>query len=100
MYVFRGLNPEEPVQSNGHLCSFSDLCIKSVLLDDVFRAPEQPVKEQVLMFDTKSLRDTRELLASTPLQEAYQFVHDNPHPRLWRLIAEAVRVCFRLHPDF
>ena len=29
MYVFRGLNPEEPVQSNGYLCSFSDLCIKS-----------------------------------------------------------------------
>ncbi len=33
MYVFRGLHPEEPVQSSGYLCAFSDLCIKAVLLD-------------------------------------------------------------------
>jgi WD repeat-containing protein 35 len=89
MYVFRGLNPEEPVSSNGYLCSFTDLCIKSVLLDDVLKTPDAPLKENVLLFETKSLRDTRDLLATTPIAEAYQFVDDNPHPRLWRLIAEA-----------
>ncbi len=89
MYIFRGLNPEEPVSSNGYLCSFTDLCVRSVLMDDVMKSPEAPVKEQMLLFETKSLRDTRDLLATTPIQEAYQFCDDNPHPRLWRLIAEA-----------
>lgn len=44
----------------------------------------------MVTFETKSLRDTRDLLAAVPIQEAYQFVEDNPHPRLWRLLAEAV----------
>ncbi len=29
------------------------------------------------------------MLASAPISEAYQFVEDNPHPRLWRILAEA-----------
>lgn len=44
----------------------------------------------IVLFETKSLRDTRDLLVTTPIQEAYQFVDDNPHPRLWKLVAEAV----------
>jgi WD repeat-containing protein 35 len=89
MYVFRGLHAEEPVLSNGYLCSFNDLCIKAVLMDDVIADPEHPDKECIVNFETKSLRDTRELLASVPISEAYQFVEDNPHPRLWRILAEA-----------
>jgi hypothetical protein len=58
-------------------------------MDDVIADPEHPDKECIVNFETKSLRDTRELLASTPIAEAYQFVEDNPHPRLWRIIAEA-----------
>ncbi len=76
--------------SSGYLCAFNDLCIKSVYLDDILRAPEQPQRDMMITLDTKSLRDTRDLLATTPIQEAYTFVEDNPHPRLWRLIAETV----------
>ncbi len=50
MYIFRGLNPEEPVSSNGYLCSFTDLCVRSVLMDDVMKSPEAPVKEQMYLF--------------------------------------------------
>ena len=39
--------------------------------------------------ETKALRDTRELLEKVNLSEAYAFVEENPHPRLWRLLAEA-----------
>lgn len=37
----------------------------------------------------QSLRDTRDLLEKIGLQDAQQFVEDNPHPRLWRLLAES-----------
>lgn len=89
MYVFRGLNPEEPVQSSGYLCAFSDLCIKAILMDEIIVDPEHPDKELVVNFETKSLRDTRELLATVPISEAYQFIEDNPHPRLWKILAES-----------
>jgi len=88
MYVFRGLQPEEPVMSSGYLCAFSDLCIKAVLLDDIIMNPETPDKDSIVNFETKSLRDTRELLASVPISEVVQFIEDHPHPRLWRILAE------------
>ncbi len=89
MYIFRGANPEEPIQSNAYICSFSDLCIKTVLLDELMQDPENPSKAYMKTFETKSLRDTRQLLATCPLEEAFQFVEDNPHPRLWSLLAES-----------
>lgn len=89
MYVFRGLQPEEPVMSSGYLCHFTDLCIKAVLLDDIIINPEHPDKECIVNFETKSLRDTRSLLATVPISEAFQFIDDHPHPRLWRILAES-----------
>jgi WD repeat-containing protein 35 len=89
MYVFRGLLPEEPVMSSGYLCHFNDLCIKAVLMDDIIMDPEHPDKDHLVNFETKSLRDTRELLNSVPISEAYQFIEDNSHPRLWRILAES-----------
>mmetsp|Transcript_9052 Transcript_9052/g.14851 ORF Transcript_9052/g.14851 Transcript_9052/m.14851 type:complete len:1200 (+) Transcript_9052:114-3713(+) len=89
MYIFRGLDPEEPVLSNAYLCHFNDLKIRAVLLDDIMRNPEHPEKDFVLSFETKSLRDTRDILANVNIKDAYQFVEDNPHPRLWRILAEA-----------
>eukprot|EP00736_Rhodelphis_marinus_P014135 Rmarinus@m.4538 len=88
MYIFRGLDPEEPVMSSGYLCQFSDLEVKAVLMDEVMKAPEHPDRDYVINFETKALRDTRELL-QVGLPECYKFVEDNPHPRLWRLVAES-----------
>lgn len=89
MYIFRGLNPEEPALSSGYLCQYKDLQIKAVLLDELMAAPEQPDKDMVLNFETKSLRDARELLGNVGIRDAYQYIEDHPHPRLWRLLAEA-----------
>ena len=88
MYVFRGLLPEEPIQSSAYLCHFSELCIRAINLDDVMLEPETPEKEFIINFETKSLRDTRELLLSTPITEATAFIEDNSHSRLWLLLAE------------
>eukprot|EP00002_Diphylleia_rotans_P007172 TRINITY_DN1668_c0_g1_i5.p1 TRINITY_DN1668_c0_g1~~TRINITY_DN1668_c0_g1_i5.p1 ORF type:complete len:840 (+),score=196.96 TRINITY_DN1668_c0_g1_i5:209-2728(+) len=89
MYIFRNQDPEEPVLSSGYICSFSKLKIKAVLLDEIMANPENPEKELVIPFETKSLRDSRELLANVGLQDAFAFIDDRPHPRLWKLLAES-----------
>eukprot|EP00238_Polyblepharides_amylifera_P008608 CAMPEP_0196598138 /NCGR_PEP_ID=MMETSP1081-20130531/94147_1 /TAXON_ID=36882 /ORGANISM="Pyramimonas amylifera, Strain CCMP720" /LENGTH=1154 /DNA_ID=CAMNT_0041923789 /DNA_START=199 /DNA_END=3663 /DNA_ORIENTATION=- len=88
MYIFRGMEPEEPVLSNGFICEFSDLQIRAVLLDDIMRTPDHPDKDYFIDFETKSLRDTRHILGNVGIQDAYQFIEDNSHPRLWRILAE------------
>lgn len=35
------------------------------------------------------MRDTRELITTVSLKEAVDFVEQNPHTRLWKLITEA-----------
>ncbi|CAE1311718.1 WDR35 [Acanthosepion pharaonis] len=89
MYVIRGLDPEEPVICKGYICQFSDLQIKTVLLDDIMLYPENPTKGLVVDIEIKALRDTRGLLEKVGIEEAQKFIEDNPHPRLWYLLAEA-----------
>ncbi len=59
MYIMRGLEPEEPVLSSGYLCSFSNLQIKAILMDEIMQSPENPSPDHVLDYETKSLRDAR-----------------------------------------
>ncbi|XP_065568434.1 WD repeat-containing protein 35-like isoform X2 [Artemia franciscana] len=88
MYIFRGTEPEEPQQSNAHLCSFKDLEVKAVQLDELLKNPEFPKKDHFVTMEVKSLRDTRSLLQQVGTKEATAFVEKHPHPRLWKLIGE------------
>ncbi|XP_037550969.1 WD repeat-containing protein 35 [Nematolebias whitei] len=89
MYIFRDLDPEEPIQTSGYICNFEDLEIKSVLLDEIMKDPERPNKDNLINFEIRSLRDSRALIEKVGIEDASQFIEDNPHPRLWRLLAEA-----------
>ncbi|XP_030213023.1 WD repeat-containing protein 35 isoform X1 [Gadus morhua] len=89
MYVFRNLDPEEPIQTSGYICNFEDLEIKSVLLDEIMKEPEMPNKDYLINFEIRSLRDSRALIEKVGIKDASLFIEDNPHPRLWRLLAEA-----------
>lgn len=89
MYVFRNLEPEEPVSSSGYLCYYKDLQVKAALLDEILANPEQPDKGMIIDFQTRSLRDAKELLDNVGLGEACEYIQDHPHPRLWALLAEA-----------
>lgn len=89
MYIFRGNDPEEPFRSCGWICEFNDLQVRSCLLDDVLLDPEHPTKECLKDVEIKSLRDTRNLLDKVGIEDAATFIEDNPHPRLWRLLAES-----------
>lgn len=90
MYILRGVDPEEPISCSGYICNFEDLEITGVLLDEIVNGAVSPDKvDHLLQLRVKSLRDTEELLAHVGITEAKQFIEDNPHPRLWRLLAEA-----------
>ncbi|XP_058123724.1 WD repeat-containing protein 35-like [Anopheles ziemanni] len=90
MYILRGADPEEPITCSGYICHFEELEITGVLLDDIIKGGATPnVKEHLVQLRVKSLRDTEDLLAHVGIAEAKQFIEDNPHPRLWRLLAEA-----------
>lgn len=91
LFVLKDFEPEEPVLSAGYLCDFTDLEVKSVLLDDILKDPEEitNIKSMFVDFEQKSLRDTRDMLTTVSLKEALEFVDKNPHHRLWKLITEA-----------
>ncbi|KAK9804414.1 hypothetical protein WJX72_011599 [[Myrmecia] bisecta] len=88
MYIFRGLDPEEPVQSSACLCRFHDLEVTAVNMDDVMSSPDGPEPTAVLQFEVRSLRDARKLLETVNLSDASQYIEENAHPRLWRALAE------------
>eukprot|EP00117_Sycon_ciliatum_P031550 scpid22207/ scgid3975/ WD repeat-containing protein 35; Naofen len=88
MYVFRDMDPEEPITSSGYICSFRDLEITICLLDQIMTSKEFPGKSCIVETEIKSLRDSRALLTKVSVEEASQFIKDNPHPRLWRLLAD------------
>ena len=56
-------------------------CPQAVMLDEVMQAGLQPAKQHVVQFETRSLRDTRQLLSSVSLPDAMQFIEQNSHPR-------------------
>ncbi|KAJ4459772.1 putative WD40 repeat protein [Paratrimastix pyriformis] len=88
MYIFRGTQPEEPLPSTAYICSFQDLEVRAVLLDEIMLEPDYPDKQRLLNFETKSLRDTKQLVRTVDIQEVYSFIDSNPHPRLWNMLAE------------
>lgn len=56
------------------------------MLDDIMKAGTEPEKQQVLQFETRSLRDTRQLLSTVSIADTMQFIEQNPHPRCSSLL--------------
>ena len=93
MYVFNDLTAEEPILSSAYICSFSDLEIRAVMLDQLLREPETPTKDYAVTFEVQALREAHDLLEATSnpnaIADAMSYIEKNPHPRLWRLLAES-----------
>ena len=64
------------------------LLLPTDLLTDPLMTRLQPDAEFLTVYETRSLRDTRELLKTTSMDDAYAFVDTASHPRLWRILAE------------
>ncbi|XP_045770469.1 WD repeat-containing protein 35 [Maniola jurtina] len=91
LYVLRDAEPEEPLPLQGYLCCFKDLEITTALLDSI---TDKCSPQHIVRVEVKSLRDTRQLLEKVGLKEAESFIKDNPHPKLWLLLAEAALKSF------
>lgn len=64
--------------------------MQAVSLDEVVQAGLEPQQQYVVQFETRSLRDARQLLASVSLPDAMQFIEQNPHTRcFWHLLSTA-----------
>ncbi|VDK76030.1 unnamed protein product [Onchocerca ochengi] len=88
MYVIRNKETEEPVINSGYICSFKNLVVRTVLLDELMKNPETPHKSFIIDIEIKLLRDVKKLLESMKIQEATEFIEKNNHPKLWALLAE------------
>ena len=91
LFVLKDFEPEEPILSAGYLCDFTDLEVKSVMLDDILKDPEEikNIKSMFVDYEAKSLRDCREMITTVSLKEACDFCEKNSHKRLWQLVTEA-----------
>ena len=60
------------------------------MLDEILKDPEdiKNISEMVTTYEAKILKDTRDYLTQVTLKDAIEYVEKNPHPRLWRLVAE------------
>lgn len=61
-----------------------------ILMDEIMQNPENPQPEFVTKIETRALRDIRSLIdKETSLDDVCQYVEDNSHPSLWRILAQA-----------
>ncbi|CAB3400293.1 unnamed protein product [Caenorhabditis bovis] len=88
MIVLKGDESEEPVTTSGYICSFRGLTVRTVLVDNFLMKPEKPEKKNIQDIEIKSLRDCKHLLERMKIDEATTFIEKNPHPMLWKLLAE------------
>lgn len=62
------------------------MCVKAGCEDDpsvALQNPDKPNKDNLINFEIRSLRDSRALIEKVGIEDASQFIEDNPHPRLW-----------------
>lgn len=68
--------------------SLVDGNLQAVMLDEVMKSGTRPQVDHLLQFETRSLRDTRQLLSTVSLADTLQFVEQNPHPRYFGQAAQ------------
>jgi WD repeat-containing protein 35 len=90
LFICKDYQREEPILTSGYLCDFSNLQVKAIMLDEILKDPEdiKDIQEHITHYEAKTLKDTRDFLTQYSLKEAVDFVEQNPHQRLWKLIAE------------
>ena len=66
----------------GEKCQTCFKCVE-IQLYKCTQDPDRPNKDNLITFEIRSLRDTRALIEKVGIEDAAQFIEDNPHPRLW-----------------
>ncbi|CAJ0583240.1 unnamed protein product, partial [Mesorhabditis spiculigera] len=88
LFVIRGRETEEPVNSSGYIASFKGLSVRTVMVDQFLQRPEHPERRYIVDIEVKALREAKSMLTRMKVSEATAYIEKNPHPRLWALLAE------------
>ncbi|CAH8834876.1 unnamed protein product [Trichobilharzia szidati] len=89
MYIFDGLQAEPAIQTSTFLYEFKDLEVQGILLDELVSATDQPNEEFLLKTPIKKVRDFKQILEKDGFEKAAEFITNNPHVKLRRLLIEA-----------
>jgi WD repeat-containing protein 35 len=99
-YIFKGTNPEPPIESTSWLTRFSDLEVETIDLDALYSHPIHVPLHCISTAEIKPLVDTRSLIKTGGGDKGWQdtavFVQDNAHPRLWQLLADSALAALEL----
>jgi len=90
LHTLKDREPEEPVQTEGYIFDFSELQVRLVYLDELMKYPDGnfTADEFIATHETKTLKETKDQLNQLNLKEAYAYIKKNPHPKLWKYLAE------------
>lgn len=95
LMLYFDFEPDESIESYGYICEYKDLIIQTASIDGLvaefsFGNEETIVLSQFMKnFETKTLREMNQILTDKGISEAAAFCESAPHPKLWRLLAEA-----------
>ena len=73
---------EEPLATSGYVCSFKDLCVTTAMLDEVMENPLDFEDNVMVDFETKTLREAREMLADVGVRARRPQLHPARHTKL------------------
>lgn len=85
-----GVTVGPQIATDGYICSFSGLKVVYCYLDDIMLSPDENLKFEELFneHDSSVLEKFNDLLKKEGIMKAVQFVDENPHPSLWKIVAE------------
>ncbi|GAA50751.1 WD repeat-containing protein 35 [Clonorchis sinensis] len=89
MFIFDRLQAEPAIQTSTFICSFNDLEVLGVLLDELVALEDQPSKDCLLRVPVKVFRDCQYVLEKEGPTKVQDLLDANPHPKLKQLLAES-----------
>jgi WD repeat-containing protein 35 len=88
LLLFHRREMEEPILASGYICSFADMSIRTVQLDEVLKRGEAPRREFLQQHETATSVRLRVTLELAGLERAFAEAEALNLPCLWKLIAE------------
>ena len=91
LHIVNDLTAEEPISTESYVCTFKELSVKAVNLDDLMKSVDGNLKssELIVEFETKILRSFKDILYQKPMNESFEIINkDSPYPCLYKLFAQ------------
>ena len=92
LHTVNGLVPDDPPSTTeGYICTFKELAVTAVSLDDLMKSEDGNLKssELVVEYETKLLKTVKDLMYQKPMNESFEFINkEYPYQSLYKLFAK------------